>query len=140
MALGATERGALLESPPLSPSDGAIPMGMCVTPRCWRFGEEFQAPRELSCCLPPRSKVQSRRGEQQRSAPAVPFSKGKQRRDPPRREGRKEPFSRALPPGKRGRGRRGTSRGSADCSARRFPKAVRLISCTDTCAPFPTRR
>lgn len=36
--------GALLESPPLSPSDGAIPTGMCVIPRCWRFGKEFQVP------------------------------------------------------------------------------------------------
>lgn len=63
--------GALLESPPWSPSGGAIPMGMCVTPSCWRSGEEFQVPWQLSCCLPPSSKVQDEPGELSHSQPEI---------------------------------------------------------------------
>lgn len=120
--------GALLESPPSSASDGAIPMGMRVIPRWWRFGGNVRFLASFPAVSHPGARCRAGRGAAARAARSsrdlpqlFPFPKENrgclERWDHPRGEGRKEPFSRALPPGKRESGRRGTSRGSVQIPA-----------------------
>lgn len=117
------------------------PHGNACDPEVVEIRGECQVSHKLSCCLPPRSKVQGGQGgcsprcsEQQRSAPAVPFSKGKQRLPgevgSSTRGRKKGAFQQSPPACKAGEREAGDEPGvRADSSARRFPKAVRLISC-----------
>lgn len=150
---------------PSSPSHGATPVGTCVIPRWRGSGEECQVSCRLSCCqvscrpsccLPPRSKVQGGLGgsgaagaaQSGQICPSCSLLQRKTRavcRGGIIHAGKEERSLSAEPScwesgGEGGGGRAGVR---ADSSARRSPKAVRLISCssrTDTCAPFPTRR